>query len=404
LFLSEIVEPRMPMRSFGSGGVPAVAFYREMLINYNEPFILAHGEALARYDAWYVGMRRIQGLECAPDRTIVLNTGTRITGAAESLFKLLGVAPLSFLRAIRQARPTILHAFTGVSGAQALPLARRLGLPLFVTCTGYEATATERELRQYRYRGRVYLRRRDSLQRETYRFLAVSDFVRRRLVAQGFPEERTLVHYVGVDTNFFRADPAVKREPVVLFIGRLIATKGVAHLISAFAAASARVPAAELVIIGKGPLRAELEKQAEDLRVRVRFLGGLPADDIKNWMNRAMVLCTPSVPAPDGTVEALPAVCAEAQSMGLPIAAFASGGIPEGVLHGETGLLAAEKDEAALASNIERLLTDRTMWMAMSEAAMARARSRFDLRRQTRALEQMYDEARGLSLTRQPRS
>jgi glycosyltransferase involved in cell wall biosynthesis len=385
------MQPSLP------GVAPAVAFYREMLINYNEPFILAHGEALARYHAWYIGMRRIDGLECAPDRTIVLNTGTRITATAESLFKLLGLAPLSFLRAIKRARPTILHAFTGVSGAQALPLARRLRVPLFVTCTGYEATASEQELSQYRYRGRVYLRRRESLKREAYRFLAVSDFIRRRLIAQGFPEDKTLVHYVGIDTDFFCADPRVPREPVVLFIGRLIATKGISHLISAMALVSTRVPGAELVVIGKGPLRSELEAQAKNLRLPVRFLGSLPTDGVKAWMNRAMVLCTPSVPAPDGTVEALPAVCAEAQSMGLPIAGFASGGIPEGVVDGETGLLAAERDEAALASNIERLLTDRPMWTSMSKAAATRARTRFNLRRQTAALEQMYDEARGLT-------
>jgi len=368
-----------------------------MLVNYNEPFILALGEALDRYCAWYVGMRRVNGLDTLPDRTIVLNSGTRPSAAAESIFKLLGLAPASFMRALRRVRPTILHAFTGVSGAQALPLARRLGLPLFVTCTGYEATASEDELKQYRYRGRVYLRRREALKRHAHRFLAVSDFIRSRLLSQGFPEEKTLVHYIGIDTDVFRADPAMPREPVVLFAGRLIPTKGVSHLIGAMAAVSAAVPAAELVVIGKGPLRAELERQCEDRRLRARFLGGLAGEEVRSWMSRAMLLCTPSVPAPDGTVEALPAVCAEAHAMGLPIAGFASGGIPEGVIHGTTGLLARERDEEGLAADIVRLLTDGALWTSMSRAAVIHARERFDLRRQTRALESMYDEARGLS-------
>src|SRR5687767_14059343 len=119
------------MSSSVPAATPAVAIYREMLVDYKEPFILAHGEALDRYCAWYVGMRLVHGLDPLPDRTIVLNQGTRPAAAAESLFKLLGVAPLSFMRALRRVRPTILHAFTGVSGAQALPLARRLRLPLF---------------------------------------------------------------------------------------------------------------------------------------------------------------------------------------------------------------------------------------------------------------------------------
>ena len=124
---------------------PAVAIYREMLVNYNEPFILALGEALDRYCAWYVGMRRVDGLDTLPDRTIVLNSGTRPSAAAESIFKLLGLAPASFMRALRRVRPTILHAFTGVSGAQALPLARRLLLPLFVGTTGLLAREGDEE-------------------------------------------------------------------------------------------------------------------------------------------------------------------------------------------------------------------------------------------------------------------
>lgn len=287
----------MWMSSSVPGPTPAVAIYREMLVNYNEPFILAYGEALDRYRAWYVGMRRVEGLDSLPERTIVLNRGTRPAAAAESIFKLLGVAPVSFMRAIRRVRPTILHAFTGVSGAQALPLAQRLRLPLFVTCTGYEATASEDELKQYRYRGRVYLRRRETLKRHAHRFLAVSDFIRRRLLSQGFPESKTIVHYIGIDTDLFSAEPGVPREPVVLFAGRLIPTKGVSHLVAALAAVSTRVPDAELVIIGKGPLRAELERQCENLRLRARFLGGLRGDEVRRWMNRASVLCTPSVPA-----------------------------------------------------------------------------------------------------------
>lgn len=66
------------------------------------------------------------------------------------------------------------------------------------------------------------------------------------------------------------------------------------------------------------------------------------------------------------------------------------------MIHGTTGLLAREGDEQALAVHIEQLLTDRSLWTAMSRAAVAHARERFDLRRQTRVLESMYDEARGL--------
>jgi colanic acid/amylovoran biosynthesis glycosyltransferase len=376
---------------------PVAALYREELLYYNEPFILSHGEAMTKYVPYYIGVRRVEGLELPPERTIVLNRGTFAGRSAGAAFKQFGLIAPWFLRAVRKMHPVLVHGIIGVSGAQALPLARRLRVPLLVTCTGFETTASREELAKARYQGRVYLRRLDALKREARMFLAVSDYIRQRLLAQGFPESKTVVHYIGIDTTLFRADPEVPREPVVLFIGRLIPTKGVPHLIRAMARVVSRVPGAALVVIGRGA-RGELQRLASDLRVPVQFLGAQPPDQVRAWMNRATVLCTPSVPAPNGTVEALPAVCAEAQAMGLPVCGFASGGIPEGVAHGETGFLAPEHDEDTLAAHIERLLTDRPLWLRFSRAAEARARERFDLQRQARGLEAYYDQARDRSL------
>jgi glycosyltransferase involved in cell wall biosynthesis len=74
----------------------------------------------------------------------------------------------------------------------------------------------------------------------------------------------------------------------------------------------------------------------------------------------------------------------------LPVASFDTGGIPEAVVHGETGLLARERDTAGLAHNIVSLLRNGSMWQRLSEAGQRRARELFDLRRQTAALEDIY--------------
>jgi len=76
--------------------------------------------------------------------------------------------------------------------------------------------------------------------------------------------------------------------------------------------------------------------------------------------------------------------------MGLPVASFETGGIPEAVGHGTTGLLAAERDVPGLARNIIALLSAGSMWQRFSDAARRRVRERFDLRRQTAALENIY--------------
>jgi colanic acid/amylovoran biosynthesis glycosyltransferase len=372
---------------------PVVAIFREFLLNYNEPYIRDQGEALCRYQSHYFGVRRVKGIDLPRERTLVLHNGGRVGRASEAVFKLFGVSPV-LVRGLRQLRPALLHAHTGIGGAHVLPLARRLRVPLVVTFHGFEVTATDETLHRRRDLGRVFLRRRETMKREGHLFIAVSEFIRGRMLERGWPEERVALHYIGVDTERFRADPAVRREPVVLFVGRLIETKGVTHLVAAMRQVQARVPDAELVVVGRGPLQGDLERQAQDSGVRVRFVGVLPPEEVRAWMNRARAFCMPSVTASNGTVEALAIVALEAQAMGLPVVGSRSGGIPEAVADGQTGLLAPERDSATLAAHIEALLTDDVLSQRMSAAAAARVRERFDLRRQTARLEDLYDRAR----------
>src|SRR2546429_6316280 len=84
----------------------------------------------------------------------------------------------------------------------------------------------------------------------------------------------------------------------------------------------------------------------------------------------------------------------EAQAMGLPVAGFRSGGVPEAVEDGETGLLAEEGDWRTLAGHILTLLEDRHRWRAMSEAGRRRVRASFHLGKPTPKLEGIY--GRGL--------
>jgi colanic acid/amylovoran biosynthesis glycosyltransferase len=104
------------------------------------------------------------------------------------------------------------------------------------------------------------------------------------------------------------------------------------------------------------------------------------------------VVCVPSVPTADGNAEGLPTTLVEAQASGVPVVASPSGGTAEGVVDGVTGLLAPSGDERALAAALIELLGDRTLRDRCAAAARAHALERFDLRRQTAALERIYDE------------
>lgn len=371
---------------------PRVLIFRSTLLARSEAFIREQGEALERFEPWYAGCR--YGEAGVPaERSVVVNQGGAGDRLRELAFKLTGVAP-GLRRRVRAIAPALVHAHFGPDAALILPLTRALGAPLVTTFHGYDATMDDAFARKSFFLHRRYLARRAALQREGKAFVAVSEFVRDRLLAQGFPPERTVVRCIGVPLDRFRPMPRIAREPIVLFVGRLAPEKGCAHLIEVMARVEQECPHAELVVIGDGPLRASLARQARAVP-RSRFIGSVPQRQVVEWMARAQVLCVPSVTLPSGEAEGFGLVFAEAQAMALPVVSYGVGGIPEAVAHGETGLLAPEGERAMLFAHLVRLLRDADLRARMGAAGRRRAERLFDLRTQTQALERLYAAALG---------
>jgi glycosyltransferase involved in cell wall biosynthesis len=355
-------------------------------------FIRSQAEALEGFEPHYVGSRAVAfgGLELPPDRTLIINrSGSRCGKIREVPFKVLAFDPL-FFRRVRQLKPALVHAHFGPSAVVALPLVQHLRVPLIVTFHGYDATVRQECANKFHYTFRAYWRKKALLQHRASLFIAVSEFIRKKLLEQGYPNDRILVHYIGVDTEFFQADPSVSRRPIVLFAARLMEKKGCEYVIRAMEKVQASHPSWELVIIGDGPLRQSLEQLAREKLRRFRFLGVQPAAVIRDWMNQSNVFCVPSVVARDGDAEGFGLVFAEAQAMGLPVVSFASGGVPEAVAHGEAGLLAPEQDWGVLAKHLCLLVNSPDLRRRMGDAGRKRVCAKFDLMTQTKKLEEIY--------------
>jgi glycosyltransferase involved in cell wall biosynthesis len=376
---------------------PVVLVYAEPLLARSMTFVRTQAEALERFTPYYISPYYLpEGLPLPQERVVVMQRGRSVFSRIRELpFKAMGMAPL-FTRRLRMLGPVLLHAHFGPMGLRALPLARALGIPLLVTFQGYDATVYDTYARKSRhYADRVYLRRRRTLEGGAALLIAVSNFIKGELVRQGFAANRILVHYVGVDTDLFRPNVDVKRENIVLFAGRLAEKKGCEYLIRAMAKVQPPLPQAELVIIGDGPLRTELERLAGQIVRRFRFLGFQTPEVVRHWMNRARVFAAPSVRAQSGDAEGYPNAFAEAQAMGLPVASFDSDGVREAVSNGETGFLAPERDVEALAHNLQTLLSDEQLRSRMGDAARRRVCEQFNLRTQTRKLEELYTQVLG---------
>ena len=381
---------------------PNVIIFCDHLLYISETFIRAQAQALCQFSAVYAGSRRVAGLELPAGSTHTINPGDISGKMREVAFKLFGRAP-ALVRRLQMLDPVLLHAHFGPDGLRALPLSRQLGLPLIVTFHGSDATALHPRRGEAPFGHRRYLAHRDVLQRGASLFLAVSDFVRRKLLEQNVSPEKIFRHYIGVDTNFFLP---VKEDtdPIVLFVGRLSERKGPNYLIQSMAEVQQQHPEVELVLIGDGPLRKNLEQQAKASLRRYRFLGTQPPEIVRGWMDRARVFSAPSVRVASGEEEAFGMVFAESQAMQKPVVAFASGGVVEAVRHGQSGFLAPERDWRKLAEYLAQLLRDGGLRRRFGAAGRQHVLHRFDLEKQTRILETIYSKiiANHMSARMQP--
>jgi colanic acid/amylovoran biosynthesis glycosyltransferase len=376
-------------------GLREVAIFRHNLFRISEPFIAGQAQHLRRYRPLYVGRKRF-GLP--PDGASSL--------ALEDLYKRCALPRIGwqmitgntrpYLRLMERQHPSLIHAHFGIEGVSALPLAVRLKIPLVTTFHGFDATLRTHAMlgspAWFRY---PLLRRK--LAREGDLFLCASSFIRERLLAMGFPESRTHTHYIGVDCQAIRLREDFEERPVILHVARLVEVKGTRYLLRAFATLAQRYDGVQLLIIGDGPLRRPLQALAASAGIadRVEFLGALRHADVLSWMRKAAMLVLPGIRTATGREEGLGMVLLEAAATGLPVIGSRVGGIPECILEGRTGFLVPERDDAALAQRMAELLEDTVKRRQMGTEGRALIESRFDIHRQTEALENLYDSLLG---------
>ena len=361
----------------------ALLVYRDRIVPRSEAhFLRRQYVGFRRLAPIWIGCRTDAGL--ADLRVEAIMLGRRgAAGALDRLaFKQFGrIPPVPDLAALQ---PRLIHAHFGRGGALALPIARALGLPLVVTFHGGDAT------KDGPYRSRlfpsVFQRRYAALQREAALIVCVAENIREALLARDFPAAKLKVIRYGVEPE---ADGEIQQpadRPYLLFVGRFVEKKGVAHLLEAMRALESESAAVDLVLIGDGPIAEVLKRQASGLK-HARFLGWLPNDEVRRFMRGALALCVPSVAARGGDAEGLPNVVLEAMACAVPVIGSQAGGIAEAVEHGRTGFVVPQADPQAIAEPARWLLRDPSLRRRMGHAARDAATARFSAIAQSRLLE-----------------
>lgn len=318
------------------------------------------------------------------------------------------VAARRVLELIRQLRPDVLHTHTAKAGGVGRLAALLAGAarPKAVVHTfhghvlrGYFGPAKTEAFRQLE-RG---------LAKSSDALIAVSPEVRDDLVSLGVaPASKIAVIRLGLDFAERLASPPGARARlraelgiadgafVAAWLGRMTEIKRADDLLRAFARLRERSSDVQLIVVGDGPLRGDLEGLAQSLGIErnTHFTGF--RDDVGTVYaaSDAVVLTS----ANEGT----PVSVIEAQAAGLPVVSTDVGGVRDVVVDGESGFVVAPGDIGALADSVERLARDGDLRLRLGEAGRGRARERYGVPRLVADVDTLYREllARGASRTR----
>src|SRR5438046_3243089 len=167
--------------------------------------------------------------------------------------------------------------------------------------------------------------------------------------------------------------------PRIISIGRLVAFKGFEYLIDACADLVRRGLEFTCEIIGDGPLRGDFEARIRKLNLsdRVHLLGSLSQGAVLEKLRSTDIFALASVTDKQGASDVLPTVIIEAMAAARPVVSTRLAGIPESIVHGETGLLVPPGDTMALAQALEQLIQNPELQARYGRAGRARVEQHF---------------------------
>jgi len=366
-----------------------IAVHTNKLLPYSETFIKNHIEGLITFESIVIGSEREQcGLSLNVKKNFIIKE--QRFGKLLDVVHKIGIAVPSLCDFLIKNNTNLIHSHFGQNGYSSVGLAKALAIPHVTTFHGFDISIDELDFRKIGLSHYLFRKNIKRLQKNGDLFIAVSDFIKRKLLEKGFDEKRVVTNYLGIDTQYFKPKPSVLRDKTVICIARHVPYKGHHYLISAFKKVNQFDSSICLKIVGTGPETEQLRLLAEEAAINVYFTGRLSVEQVKLELNKAKVYCQPSVRLGNGHEEALALTIVEAQAMGVPAVVFDSGGMPEAIEVNKSGFVVEEKNDDELAQKIITLFSDKELWSNFSQHARAQVELRHDIVKQTEKLEGIY--------------
>ncbi|MFA6215495.1 MAG: glycosyltransferase family 4 protein [Patescibacteria group bacterium] len=231
--------------------------------------------------------------------------------------------------------------------------------------------------------------------------IANSHWTNDELVRLGADAKKITVVYPGPEitpaaSSSWKADEIFHRyhfdgKKIILSVGRLVERKGHDLVIKALPQIIKQLPAVMYVIIGDGPYRQTLENLVNQYQLRdyMTFLGAKKKEETAAFYQNCDVFAMPSRQLPNGDVEGFGIVFLEANSFGKPVIGGKSGGVPEAVLDGQTGILIDPASIDEMAQAAIKILSDRSYAERLGLQGLERVTSQFDWPTQVEKIKQV---------------
>ena len=228
------------------------------------------------------------------------------------------------------------------------------------------------------------------------RFVATCTAANRRYLAQICPDYRDLhTVYHGLDTDEFApsAEAVPEIVPLILSVGRVVEKKGLDFLVTACAHLKSAGLRFRCLLVGpEGSHSTHIRHLIDTLQLGdvVSMQGAVTQDELRAIYRRATIFVLPCLQLANGDRDGIPNVLAEAMAMGVPVISTAISGIPELIQDGVNGLLVPVRDADAVAAAVRTLLDSPELRRKLSEAGRRTVCERFDSRRTTQQLGNLF--------------